>query len=258
MQYRCYLNKIIFFSVVLLLSACASDQPVESNQIKQMDYRSEDDPWEGFNRSIFTFNDVLDRFVMLPLVHTYTVITPDPFEDAFARMFANMREWKHVFNDVLQLKFKQAGNDSARFVINTTLGIVGLFDVATKMGLDVNEGESFDQTLAVWGVPRGPYVVLPFFGPSSLRGAPGLYVDAVIHPVTAIDHVRARNVLIGWGLIDLRLSVLDVEEMIAGDRYSFIRDAYLQHQEYLINDGVVEDTFGGDFGEDLYDDEFDF
>jgi len=211
------------------------------------------DPLEGMNRAIFSFNDVLDRFIVLPIVKSYAYVTPDPVEDSFSRMFANLREFKHIFNDVLQWRWKDAANDTGRLAINTTIGIAGLFDVASEMGLEPNKGSDFGQTLGVWGVPSGPYLVVPFFGPSTFRDAPGLYVDAVIHPIIDVDDVRTRNVLIAWGLADLRLRALEAERFVEGDRYTFIRDAYLNHRDYTVSGEIVDD-----FGGDVEDDEFNF
>jgi phospholipid-binding lipoprotein MlaA len=130
---------------------------------------------------------------------------------------------------------------------------VGIFDVASHIGLERHE-EDFGQTLAVWGVPQGPYLVLPFFGPSSPRGAVGFTMDVYVHPLNEVDDVRVRNSLTALDLVSRRADLLKVEDVIFGDRYIFIRDAYLQQRQALINDGSTEgdefvDEFGGDFDE---------
>lgn len=205
------------------------------------------DPWEGFNRKIFSFNEGLDKYLLKPTAKGYRAITPDPVENSISNVFSNVGEVKNILNDVLQWKWKQAGNDSGRFLINSTLGLVGLFDVAKHMGLPESDGEDFGQTLAAWGVGQGPYLVLPLFGPSSLRGGISIPVDSYSDPFRYVDHVPTRNTITGVKLIDTRAQLLQAEELISGDKYVFIRDAYLQRREFLVNDGEVEDTFGEDF-----------
>ncbi|MEX1032730.1 MAG: VacJ family lipoprotein [Cellvibrionaceae bacterium] len=212
------------------------------------------DPWEGFNRKIHTFNDVTDRWVLKPVATGYTKITPDPVEQGVSNFFGNLLEVRNIFNDVLQWKWKQAGNDTGRLLINSTLGIGGIFDVARHMKLKKSEGEDFGQTLAAWGVGSGPYLVLPFLGPSSLRDTAGLPVDWVVDPIQEIDHVPTRNSVRAFSYINLRAELLDAEAFISGDRYVFMREAYLQRRNYLVHDGDVEDDFGG-FGDDDYDED---
>lgn len=214
------------------------------------------DPFEPVNRAVFSFNSKTDDILIKPVVEGYQRIVPKPVANAIHRFFANLGEISQFSNDLLQGKFTQASNDAGRFVINSTVGLLGIYDPATGMGLKVSEPEDFGQTLAVWGVKDGPYIMLPFLGPSSLRDAPAMYVDmTVLHPVSYIDHVRTRNTLIGLGIIDLRALLLDTEKLIEGDRYSFIREAWLQRRDYLIKDGLVQDDFGGSFDEG---DDFDF
>lgn len=202
------------------------------------------DPWEGFNRKVFVFNDTLDTYALKPVAKGYRAITPDPVEDGVSRMFSNVGEIVNVVNDLLQGKFRQAGNDTGRFLVNTTIGLVGFFDVADDLGMPKNEGEDFGQTLGVWGVGEGPYLVLPLLGPSTLRDGPAKFVDFLVDPISEIDHVPTRNQILGVGVVSGRADLLKAEELISGDKYSFIRDVYLQRREYLLNDGQVEDDFG--------------
>lgn len=206
------------------------------------------DPWEGFNRKVFVFNDTLDTYALKPVAKGYRAITPDPVEDGVSRMFSNVGEIVNVVNDLLQGKFRQAGNDTGRFLVNTTIGLVGFFDVADDLGMPKNDGEDFGQTLGVWGVGEGPYLVLPLLGPGTLRDGPAKIVDFLIDPISEIDHVPTRNQIHGVGVVSGRADLLKAEELISGDKYSFIRDVYLQRREYLLNDGQVEDDFGG-YGE---------
>lgn len=205
---------------------------------------NEQDPWEGFNRKVFAFNDTVDTYALKPIAKGYRAVTPDPVEDGISRMFANVGELVNIANDLFQGKFRQAGNDTGRFLINTTVGLVGFFDVADDFGLPKNEGEDFGQTLGVWGVDEGPYIVIPFLGPSTMRDGPAKIVDFLIDPVSEIDHVPTRNAIYGVDVVSTRADLLKAEELIKGDRYSFIRDVYLQRREFLLKDGDVEDDFG--------------
>jgi phospholipid-binding lipoprotein MlaA len=203
-----------------------------------------DDPWEGFNRKMFAFNDTVDTYTLKPIAKGYRAVTPDPVERGVSRMFSNVGEVVNVFNDLLQGKFRQAGNDTGRFVINTTIGLVGFFDVADHFGLPKNDGEDFGQTLGVWGVDSGPYLVLPLIGPSTVRDGPARIVDRFINPINEIDHVPTRNQIYGAEVISTRADLLEAEKFVRGERYSFIRDAYLQRRKFLLTDGGVEDDFG--------------
>lgn len=207
------------------------------------------DPLEGLNRSVHKFNDVLDGYVLKPVAKGYTTVTPDLVESGVSNFFANLLEIRNILNDILQWKWKQAGNDTGRLLINSTIGIAGIFDVAQHMKLDRNEGEDFGQTLAVWGLDSGPYLVLPFLGPSNLRDTGGLPVDWYSDPISYIDHVPTRNATRVMETIDTRAQLLDAEGFISGDEYIFIREAYMQRRNYLVNDGQVEDDFG-DFGDE--------
>jgi len=208
------------------------------------------DPWEGFNRKIFAFNDTLDRYLLKPVAKGYQTVTPDPIEHAFSNAFSNLKEVRNIVNDLLQGKLSQASNDTGRLLVNTTLGLAGFFDVAKHMGLAKSDGEDFGQTLATWGVGQGPYVVLPLLGPSTLRDVGGIPVNSLADPIGRVDHVPTRNSAWATELVGLRASLLAAESLISGDKYAFMRDAYLQRRNYLVNDGQVEDDFGGDFGDD--------
>lgn len=203
---------------------------------------SEDDPWESINRPIFRFNDMLDTYALKPLAQGYQAITPQFLEDGIHNMFRNIGDVGNLANDVLQVKPQAAGVDTARLMFNTTFGVLGFFDVGTKMGLQRND-EDFGQTLGYWGVGSGPYVMLPFFGPSTLRDAPSKYVDGYTKPYRYMNDIPARNMAIGMDVIDTRASLLSTEKLISGDKYVFIRNAYLQNREFKVKDGKVEDDF---------------
>ncbi|MGB3611934.1 MAG: VacJ family lipoprotein [Cellvibrio sp.] len=212
--------------------------------------QDEADPWQGFNRAMFAFNDVTDRYLFKPLAKGYVFVTPKFVRKGVNNVFDNVLEVPNVLNDVLQGKGKQAAKDTGRFLVNSTVGLAGLFDVAQHMGMPRSDGEDFGQTLAVWGVGQGPYVVLPFMGPTTLRDGLAMPVNIYSDPRAYIDHVPTRNTVTGLSLLNTRANLLDLERHITGDRYTFIRDAYLQRRQFLIHDGEVEDDFGmgDDFG----------
>ncbi len=207
------------------------------------------DPWEKFNRSIYRFNDTLDRYAFRPVAKGYQKVTPQPVRTGITNFFINLRSPIVVLNDLLQGKVKQAGKDTARFVVNSTVGIAGFWDVAVRMNLPAND-EDFGQTLGVWGVKSGPYLVLPFMGPSSVRDTAGFGVDALSNPRRYLLDTDVDLILVGIDLVNSRASLLDLESIVQGDRYLFIRDLYLQRREFAVRDGQVDDPF-------LDDDDFD-
>lgn len=197
---------------------------------------------ESFNRPVFTFNDTLDTYALRPIAKGYNYVTPQILDDGISNVFDNVGEVNNLANNLLQGKLHNAGVDTARLLINTTVGLLGFFDVATHAGL-TRSNEDFGQTLAVWGLGSGPYVVVPFLGPSTPRDFTGTLADTTRIMVGNIDHVPTRNSITATNVIDTRADLLESEKLITGDKYTFIRNAYLQRRDYLINDGVVEDDF---------------
>jgi phospholipid-binding lipoprotein MlaA len=203
---------------------------------------ADEDPWEGVNRAIFRFNDTVDTYALKPIAQGYEFITPQFLEDGIHNMFKNVGEVTNFANDVLQAKPEAAGVDTARLIFNTTFGLLGFFDVGTKMGLQRND-EDFGQTLGHWGVNSGPFVMLPLLGPSTVRDAVAKYPDTYTQPWRYIDHVPTRNTALGVSIVDTRASLLSAEKLINGDKYIFIRNAYLQNREFKVKDGKVVDDF---------------
>lgn len=201
------------------------------------------DPWELINRKTFAFNDVADHYVLTPVAKTYQFVTPDPLEAGIDNMFSNLLEVTTIINDLLQLKFAQAASDTGRFLLNSTVGLLGLFDVATPVGLEKHD-EDFGQTLGYWGIGSGPYVVVPILGSYTIRDGLGTYLDTYSDYVTNLDHIPSRNQSRLLRTVDKRAGLFAAEELITGDRYAFIRDVYLQRREYLVNDGSIVDSFG--------------
>lgn len=203
---------------------------------------AEEDPWEVFNRAIFTFNDTLDTYALKPVAQGYQAITPEFLEDGIHNVFGNIGDVGNLGNNLLQGKLHNAGVDTSRLIFNTTFGVLGFFDVADKMGLTRND-EDFGQTLGYWGLQSGPYLVLPLMGPSTVRDAIGKIPDGAVELYPYMGHVPTRNVVRGIDLIDMRASLLSAEKMVGGDKYIFIRNAYLQNREFRVKDGQVEDDF---------------
>jgi phospholipid-binding lipoprotein MlaA len=204
------------------------------------------DPWQNFNRRMFAFNDGVDKYLLRPLAVGYKAVMPDPLERGVTNIFDNVLEVPSVINGLLQADLGGAAHDTGRLLVNTTLGLGGLLDVAQHMKLPADGHEDFGQTLAVWGVGSGPYLVLPLIGPSTIRDGLGRPVDWYLDPTTYIEHVRTANTVKGISILDTRASLLSLEKNITGDKYIFIRDVYLQRREYLINNGEVEDDFGAE------------
>jgi phospholipid-binding lipoprotein MlaA len=205
-----------------------------------------EDPWESLNRGIYRFNDVADRATLKPVAKAYGKVTPEWMQTGVRNFFANLGYPTTIVNQLLQAKLRLALRDTGRLVINTIVGVGGLIDVASAGGLTAND-EDFGQTLAVWGVPSGPYVNLPLFGPSSLRDAPSRLVDYFTGVPRYVDvpwevEWSARAVEV----VGFRADLLPVEAQIANvfDRYAFMRDAWAQRREYMIFDGSPpEPTF---------------
>lgn len=197
------------------------------------------DPWEGFNRSVYRFNDRIDRHVLKPVAKGYQKVTPRAVRTGVTNFFRNLKMPVVMLNDLLQGKPLAAGQDLSRFVVNSTIGIVGVFDPSTKFGIPRND-EDFGQTLGRWGVASGPYLVLPFLGPSSVRDGAGFGVDVVTDPITFEFDEGVTGGLWAIKLVNTRANLLDVEEIMQGDRYLFLRDLYLQSREFAVKDGRVE------------------
>ena len=217
---------------------------------------SPSDPFEKVNRVSFWVTDQADRFVIRPVTMGYTKVTPNWVEDRVRNFFDNLGEVTYVANGLLQLKFKVAGRSAGRFLINSSIGVVGFFDVAKKWGI-YRQVEDFGQTLGHWGVPSGPYLFIPILGPSSARDAVALFADSPWRALPYIDHVPTRNSAFGFQIIDSRGRLLEYEALIMGDKYTFMRDFYLNHRIKQVADGVPDFEFEDDDFDDEFEDEFD-
>ena len=201
------------------------------------------DPWQRTNERIFRFNDYFDQLLVKPVARTYTIFVPRVARQGIGNFFSNVDDINVFVNNVLQLKLDDALSDSGRFFVNTTIGVAGIFDVATGMGLEKHE-EDFGQTLGRWGVGSGPYVMLPVFGASNLRDSLGLVMDTLFNPIQYHEDESLRFTLFLLKETDSRSGLLALDELITGDRYLFIREAYIQRREFLVTDGQIEDEFG--------------
>lgn len=252
------ITKVLSIFVIFQLSGCATIKVVENEGQANVT-----DPYEDFNRTMHGFNDGLDSYIFKPIVDGYKWVTPDLLETGVSNVFLNLKGINVVLNDFLQGKLQQGAADTGRFLLNSTVGLGGIFDVATYAGLEQND-EDFGQTLAVWGVPTGPYLVLPLLGPSTFRGVPGAVFDTAANPISYLAWPVAAPIAAMAG-IDRRAtadSSLQFIDDAAVDSYVFTREAYLQHRDYLATDGkqefsddnFLDEEFGDGEDEDLLSD----
>jgi phospholipid-binding lipoprotein MlaA len=213
--------------VALALVGCASTAE-----------RTPTDPIEPFNRGVHKFNDSLDRAVLRPTAQAYVKVMPEWFRTGVGNFYTNLKGPGTILNQLLQGKFREAGQDTGRFLLNLTFGLGGVIDVATMNELPQHD-EDFGQTLGTWGVPPGPYLVLPFLGPSTVRDGPSKIVDGFLEPLYWYPNDEARWGSLVLSFIDDRARLLPLDATLAEtyDPYAFIRDAFLQRRQYLVYDG---------------------
>ncbi|HHJ36378.1 MAG TPA: VacJ family lipoprotein [Gammaproteobacteria bacterium] len=239
------LTPLLLFIISLLSSACTTLEGPPNP----------DDPLESFNRSVFAFNEGFDKYAAKPVAEGYNYVMPDFANKGVSNFFNNLNDITVFFNELLQFKFADAAATSARFVFNTTLGLLGFIDFATDMDLP-KHNEDFGQTLATWGVGSGPYIVLPFFGPQNIRDTAGLAVDfTYFDPVITRLDTKDRLIAVGVKYTDIRAGLIKATNIIdetVPDKYAFVRDAWLSRREFLIYDGNPPDDFSED---ELFDDE---
>lgn len=223
------MKTLLALAALLLASGCATTSGNANPQ----------DPWESFNRGSYAFNDTLDKAVLKPVAQGYVWVLPEFARAGVTNFFANIDDVGTGINNILQGKMTQGGSDLGRFAFNSVVGIFGLWDVATPLGLEKHY-EDFGQTLGWWGVPSGPYLVIPFLGPSSARDAPARYVDSYTSYYPYVDDIAVRNSLYGLGVVSARANLLKGEKILdeaALDKYTFVRDAWLQRRRSQVYDG---------------------
>ncbi len=221
-------NAIVVLIISSMLAACSS-----------VPNKNPADPFESLNRGVYTFNDKVDKAVAKPLAKGYSAVMPDLGKILVSNFFSNLDDVVVTVNDLLQLKLKQGFSDGMRVLVNSTVGIGGLIDVAS-MGKLPKHNEDFGQTLGFWGVGDGPYLVLPLLGSSTLRDTAGIYTDSVVNPINRTQHVPSRNTMLISKTINRRAQLLENEKLLdeaSLDRYQFMRDAYLSNRKNLIHDG---------------------
>ena len=209
-----------------------------------------DDPFEDYNRKVWAFNEFLDDNFAKPTAEIYTSFAPDFIEVGISNFFRNLNELDNTANQLLQGRPLLALNDFSRFLINSTLGLGGFIDVGSSFGLERHD-EDFGQTLGAWGVSSGPFLMIPIYGPSTPRGLAGRSVSSVLSGTFAIEETDVRLGITALDALETRARYLEVETLIIGDRYSFIRDSYMQYQEF-------ESSNGEDQPDDFVDDMDDF
>lgn len=227
-----FTTRLMLVAAVLLLSACATGPNANPR-----------DPMEPFNRGVYGFNDAVDRAVIKPVATAYRDVLPSPVRTGVSNFFNNLQDLWSFVNNTLQLKGEGAGNSIVRFGVNTVFGLGGLIDIASEMRIE-RHTEDFGQTLGRWGVGAGPYMVLPFVGPSTVRDTAALPVDMTGNVVSHVDHVPTRNSATVLNLVDRRSQLLDASRMldeVALDPYAFTRDAYLQRRRNQVYDGNPPD-----------------
>jgi phospholipid-binding lipoprotein MlaA len=226
------IKKILMFSVIVM-TGCATTQ--QNERVAKID------PFEPMNRAVFSFNEAADDYVIKPIAEAYKFVLPEFARTGVTNFFSNINDVLIGANNLLQAKPVEAANDIGRFLINSTIGVLGLFDVATDMGLDKNR-EDFGQTLGVWGFSDGPYVVLPFFGASNVRDTVGLAVDIETDFMINTNKLNSDEKIAVNALrvINRRADLLDAGQLLedaAFDKYSFMRDGYLQRRRNQVYDG---------------------
>jgi phospholipid-binding lipoprotein MlaA len=217
---------------LVVLSGCATVQTPD-----------ERDPWESMNRSVFSFNDKLDRIVLKPVATVYRDVVPSFARQGVHNFFGNLSDVWSAVNNALSGRKRETGDSISRVFVNTTVGVLGLFDVATDLKIERHKAD-FGTTLGRWGVKPGPYVVLPLLGPATLRGVAALPVDYSANLTNQFTEAATRDTLTLLNVVDVRATYLGASNAVDGaalDGYSFIRDVYLQRQRYLQYDGNPPD-----------------
>ncbi len=232
---KCKNTKALFFLnclTIVMMTFCAATALADSASVV-----NPQDPYEKFNRVMYRFNEMIDKLILKPIASVYNAVLPNPVIRCFTNFYSNIDNVPTLANDLLQFNLYQAASDAWRLAINSTVGIVGLFDVASAIGLPPNT-EDFGLTLARWGYKNSNYLVLPFFGPNTIRDAIGIpinYKYLTVYPY--ISPVSMRYWLYGGGVVVRRADLLRFQEVLdqaSVDKYVFMRDAYMQHRAYLI------------------------
>ena len=225
--------KSILLILFLATSGCATINNLSSDF-------NPDDPYEKSNRKVFEFNNKLDKLFLRPVTDFYDQATPEFAQTSITNFFANLDDIRISINNLLQGNVVESMIDITRFFINSIFGLAGFFDVASEMGLE-KHSEDFGQTLGKWGAKPGPYLMLPFLGPSTTRDAFTFVGDTALAPAISLDNNRARLGLISLDLINTYSAFTGIADIESKDQYAFLRDAYLERRKYEVNDGISEE-----------------
>ncbi|MBT7542681.1 MAG: VacJ family lipoprotein [Gammaproteobacteria bacterium] len=232
-----HLKVFVIGLAAILASGCAS--------VTGSSYMSDpNDPWQTVNRPVFAINDAFDQGLFKPLAEGYNAITPEPIRNGVTNFFSNLNELDNVINNFFQGKITESATSLGRFVVNSTIGIGGLLDVASNIGLEKSR-EDLGQTLGVLGTGSGPYVVLPLLGSSSVRDIPGRVLSMYLNPLAWLDDISFRNIMVGINAVDDRSNLLakeDIAKEISNDKYTLYKDAYLEEREFQVLDGNLDDS----------------
>lgn len=229
--------RILLLGIIsLLMSGCAT---YSANSIADAN-----DPWQSVNRPVFAVNDAFDQGLFKPLAEVYNSVTPKPVQTGVTNFFSNLNEIDNAVNNLFQGKTEQFATSLGRLAINSTIGLAGIIDVASHMGL-THSPEDLGQTLGVLGAGSGPYIVLPFLGSNSVRDIPGTILSMYLNPLAWLDDVSFRNIMVGVNAVDSRANLLakeDIASEISNDKYTLYKDAYLEERSFEISDGNLDDS----------------
>ena len=230
--------KSILLILFLLITGCATTNNLSGDF-------NPDDPYEKSNRKVFEFNNKIDKLFLRPVTDFYDRATPEFAQTSITNFFANLDDIRISINNLLQGNVVESLSDMTRFFINSIFGLGGFFDVATEMGLE-KHSEDFGQTLGKWGAKPGPYLMLPFLGPSTTRDAFTFVGDTALAPTLSLDENAARVGLISLDLINTYSAFTGIADIESKDQYAFLRDAYLERRKYEINDGLLIEELSED------------
>lgn len=245
---RVCLLSLLLISTIVLFSGCATTAQIKENR----------DPFEKINRPIHRLNHALDNALLKPVTKTYVKVIPQPIRSGVSNVFSNLGEPNVIINDVLQGKMNLAVSDTMRFIVNSTIGLGGILDPGTQMGLEKHH-EDYGQTFATWGFGEGPYLVLPLSGPTTLRDLPGGFLNSFTNPLVYINNDVVRFAIGTLGTVNTRSNNIDNIETVdesAIDRYIFVREAYRNNRIFNIHDG--NPPLDSMLEEDLYFDDVEF
>ena len=230
--------KSILLILLLVTTGCATTKNISGDF-------NPDDPYEKSNRKVFEFNNKIDKLFLRPVTDFYDKATPEFAQTSITNFFANLDDIRISINNLLQGNVVESMSDITRFFINSIFGLAGFFDVASEMGLE-KHSEDFGQTLGKWGAKPGPYLMLPFLGPSTTRDAFTFVGDTALAPALSLDDNAARVGLISLDLINTYSAFTGIADIESKDQYAFLRDAYLERRKYEINDGLSEEDLSND------------